>query len=366
MNATVDSTTPPLPDNDGLNQDDILSRHLTESRLLIAYLSRSGKEVPPELFENFAGYSRTPIEEWDSSTEAKFWKDLNLLSRIARPATIETIELNSGLASEGNSHTEAKRKAREGVVNRYSIVALLSMIVVLAFQIYWVVGTNVLDRTIEAQSNLQSLNAKMTDLVDQITSLDKRIDRQREKVVGGKPDVDVLMLEAEFKRLTEVDRQNLEAAIKSAQQTVNALFSTLTWTTLKVPHFFASMGAEQQIFIEFQKILNTTTVEYFLPLLLGLLGATVYVLRSMSVEIHDKTFLPGNAVNYRLRLYLGMIAGLTFAWLFAWLIPSGQDTGLGAAPPQAVAFVVGYSVEVLFSGLDRAIGYLTRKGSNST
>jgi hypothetical protein len=107
--------------------------------------------------------------------------------------------------------------------------------------------------------------------------------------------------------------------------------------------------------------LNAAVVEYVLPLLLGLLGAIVFVLREISREIRAKIFLPNHTESYRIRLYLGMIAGLTFAWLFSWIIPAGSESGLGAASPLAIAFMVGYSVEILFSALDRIIGSMTKK-----
>nr|VFK23509.1 MAG: hypothetical protein BECKLPF1236A_GA0070988_103823 [Candidatus Kentron sp. LPFa]VFK35487.1 MAG: hypothetical protein BECKLPF1236C_GA0070990_103813 [Candidatus Kentron sp. LPFa] len=120
---------------------------------------------------------------------------------------------------------------------------------------------------------------------------------------------------------------NIKADIITAKETYNALFSTLELTTLKIPSIFVSSDDDQkkQIYIAFQRILNAVAVEYLLPLFLGLLGANVYVLRDMSIDIQNELFLPERTVNYRLRLYLGMIAGLTFAWLFIWLIPSVEE-----------------------------------------
>jgi hypothetical protein len=98
---------------------------------------------------------------------------------------------------------------------------------------------------------------------------------------------------------------------------------------------------------------------YLLPLLYGLLGACAYVLRSVTAEVKAELFSRTSDVSYRLRLMLGLVAGLSIGW---FLHPTEKDAGLLASlSPLALAFVAGYSVELLFAALDRIVNAFSSK-----
>ena len=101
-------------------------------------------------------------------------------------------------------------------------------------------------------------------------------------------------------------------------------------------------------------------VGYILPLFLGWLGANVYILRQISNNIRNMTFLPESSQGFKLRIFLGIIAGVTFSWLFGFLIPTGDEGEFASASPLAIAFLVGYSVEILFRGMDKLTGSFTQ------
>lgn len=89
---------------------------------------------------------------------------------------------------------------------------------------------------------------------------------------------------------------------------------------------------------------------YLLPILYGLLGASVYVLRKIMREIADATYSPDR--SYLLRLALGTLSGLIIGW-FVFLLP-GQSV-VSTLSPMALAFLVGYNIEVVFLLMDRLI-----------
>ena len=95
--------------------------------------------------------------------------------------------------------------------------------------------------------------------------------------------------------------------------------------------------------------------QYLLPLLYGLLGSLAYILRTLTREIHEVTYTRDSNVGYRLRWPLGMLAGVTIGWFF------DPDTleGTASITPLGLAFLAGYSVELLFTGLDRVVGAFT-------
>jgi hypothetical protein len=51
---------------------------------------------------------------------------------------------------------------------------------------------------------------------------------------------------------------------------------------------------------------------------------------------------------------VGVLGGLAIGWFFK---PSGE--GVGSLSPLALAFVAGYSVDLLFTAMDRIVGAFT-------
>jgi hypothetical protein len=102
---------------------------------------------------------------------------------------------------------------------------------------------------------------------------------------------------------------------------------------------------------------------YVMPVLFGLLGACVFVLRTINQKIEAFTFTPGSLPRYRARLVLGAVAGPAIGWFFTAdgkllaVAPDGlTGAGLTSHLSQiALAFVAGYAVEILFSLLDKII-----------
>jgi hypothetical protein len=82
---------------------------------------------------------------------------------------------------------------------------------------------------------------------------------------------------------------------------------------------------------------------YVLPILYALLGAFAYALRALSQEATLRTYVPSNAAFAR--IIIALIAGLVVG-LFNNLT---QGVSLS---PLAIAFLVGYGVELFFSLLD--------------
>jgi hypothetical protein len=97
---------------------------------------------------------------------------------------------------------------------------------------------------------------------------------------------------------------------------------------------------------------------YVLALLFGLLGASVHVMRDIHRRLDDFTLTRVLLSRYKTRLILGAVAG-PFIGLFVNPL-EGVTSSLNATPQLtnhlaglALAFVAGFSVEVLFAALDR-------------
>ena len=97
---------------------------------------------------------------------------------------------------------------------------------------------------------------------------------------------------------------------------------------------------------------------YILPLSYGLLGACAHILRMLKREIREVTFSPTSVISFRLRWPLGMLSGIAVGWFFG---PEQLPGELSALQPLALAFLAGYSVELLFTGMDNLIDAFTKK-----
>ena len=87
---------------------------------------------------------------------------------------------------------------------------------------------------------------------------------------------------------------------------------------------------------------------WILPFLFGLLGATVYIMRNVAnVRTPTMELFP-----MIMRLSLGGVAGIVIGWFTAVAGPTTEITK-ALSLPFALAFLVGYGIDVLFSSLDR-------------
>lgn len=96
---------------------------------------------------------------------------------------------------------------------------------------------------------------------------------------------------------------------------------------------------------------------WLLPGLYGLLGACVYLMRDM-LRYRDDRLDPVNPVLHNLslllRIALGGLAGIIIGW---FSVPASMTSGAATPPissiPFGIAFLAGFSIETLFSILDR-------------
>jgi hypothetical protein len=94
---------------------------------------------------------------------------------------------------------------------------------------------------------------------------------------------------------------------------------------------------------------------YLIAMVMGLLGSLTFILRSLSQQLREHTYVPVSASISIVRICLGAIAGV-FGTL---LVPVGENT-LKSLPPLFIPFVFGYGIEILFSLLDKMVRSFTQ------
>jgi hypothetical protein len=98
---------------------------------------------------------------------------------------------------------------------------------------------------------------------------------------------------------------------------------------------------------------------WILPFLSGLLGAAVFLMRD---ALDPRTATIGSTLSI-VRLAMGGIAGIIIGWF--WTPTNATATGVGvvSSVPFGLAFVTGFSIEILFSALDRVNRSIVDEGA---
>ena len=97
--------------------------------------------------------------------------------------------------------------------------------------------------------------------------------------------------------------------------------------------------------------------DFCLPMLWGLLGASLYVSRALAEDIKASAYTAEKALVFQSRYYMGAVAGFVATRVIS--VTPGLEKN--AIAPFVLAMVVGYSVEVLFSLLDKIIATFSSK-----
>ena len=94
---------------------------------------------------------------------------------------------------------------------------------------------------------------------------------------------------------------------------------------------------------------------FILPPLYGALGTSAYILRAIYAQMVQRSFDSRQTGEFIVRIFLGMLSGITLQWIF---VRDGAAVP-GGITPAVLAFIGGYSVEILFTAIDRVLTAVT-------
>jgi hypothetical protein len=343
---------------------------IADAELLVAYAARRGLLRADSPLEPIIVAKRALASSGlDEEHEQEFWRALNAAADLVRPATIEGLRSMEPSRTGGGLLGWLARRASspaDGAIRRYRLWAMTALLVLSVTQIYYIVGATALAdiTTIESEPPAREPTAGDDEPHTRRQSI-RLTTSYRTLRVWNK----VWWELAVIVRLPGqiVGAPPASFAVSPASSPADGVVTTLPrdGTPDPVGVIGVSFNAPQ---IQLESIIEYTNAKfaltalqgYILPFLYGLLGTCVYILRSLSTEIRNSSY--STDVAYRLRMPLGALAGVAIAWV---VVPESDPGLVRSIPPLGLAFLAGYSVEVLFAAMDRFIAAFSNEGQPS-
>ena len=371
------------PGGDDHNQDEGLPNRtfreaVREAQLLLYFASRQGivvKDtiVAKTLAATYIGKEETRGGKSTKQIEKEFWLAFRILAETVNPVTIESIMATHDRRAIGKGILwliAYKRPLARWSVLLYSFFAIVTLAAVISLHIYWVVGISMIEETTKLDTEIEMIVNTMIERRNHLESTDLTFPNYYNDntfmSLQEKLSKNALWSEGAHENLAKwigiLERLAVIFGISSAAEENQQLRAELR----ENPNEYLEKYRNEYLK---QNKTNITAAEFIVhalstfivPLLYGLLGAFAYVLREMAMEVRAFTFSHASRIRYNLRLALGLLAGIAVGFLISPDVVPGEDrTTQPALPfvtigPMALAFVAGYSVELVFALMDKIV-----------
>ena len=336
-------TTNLVPPDSTFNDPADIADAVRGAQLLLSYATERGLDLPPDVVKIIVE-SKHLLRKgagWEAANEVDLWTALNSVAKAVKPVSVVSLKYMSD-ASPDRAGVSAANGASgriatsQKAVRRYRNLFIACLAVLLIVQMYWLVGSTI-------TSDYEATLKKIGELTSERDKLKFVTTVSKESTTP--PPREIVNFNDEIEHKTWIAGTRIESL-----QKWNKIWSLFT--------LFGKDVTYEDPYIANPKVLLTAGIVltamqvYLLPLLYGLVGACAYILRNLASAIEDQTFSGASEIRYRLRFYLGALAGMAVGW---FLTPESSPTLLKQISPFALAFLAGYSVEVLFSAMDRFI-----------
>jgi hypothetical protein len=330
----------------------ILKERLVDARLMLAHAAEAGLQVKPEFIATIEKASEAfAANRWTMGIAKEFWPVYAQLCALIKPVT-------------GESLAACASKDLVKTLRAYRLGALWLAMLLLPLSVVMFVNTSI---TNEISDRIKDNDALAVGLRDQLLAI-QPVTRPDQAQTPGAPitsrprnERDVVTTLQQFATANRFlyNRANLlNHFIASAERDPFADASAtekreILELPVKLPDIpaagFEKIANYQEIrsyaknVQQMNLVLYGAVTAYLLPILYALLGACAYALRSISEQTLAKTYRPSHAAFAR--IIIALIAGLVVG-LF-----NNFTQGISLSP-LAIAFLVGYAVEIFFSFLD--------------
>lgn len=337
-----------------------------EAEILLAFASGRGIALAPEVVKALVRsktlLSGDPAAPDTFEQQAAFWEAREKLAEAVRPVTIASLKATTQTLSRtgmlGDTldrwFGEKPFTRADRAVHQFRTWAFWALLGLLVVQVYWIVGSRV-------TGDIKPLLLSVAENQQQQDQERDRLEQQRARSPASADAADSPELQGLEAKSQEFERQMLVR--HEILQKWNEVWRK-PLAILRVLPAGAENGEPGNHYLLLQKAMLTAEFashaleRYILPLLYGFLGACLFVLRTLATDIKALAYTPEQNTLYRLRVYMGMLAGLIIIW---FLPVTEADPGLKSLTPFALAFLAGYSIDLLFALMDKLIAAFSGK-----
>ena len=308
---------------------------------LLYYAIASGREVAQEIRDPIVRTRRATIagQLVSDAEEAAFLAAYAKLAVMVYPTTAATLRATSRTEKRPwpwRWMSDALTSEAQRVAYRFGTLALILVVIIGGLE--WTrtfISAVVSDQAEHAKvlEELRPARAAQKRLAEQIGLVDRErpggAETLRAGLVRQKEELDI--------RLQTLDDREagLIRRIQAGYETLGRILPVVNWSELR------------------NVIVPVATIEavLVLPVLYGALGTVTFVLRTVYGEMIQRSFDARRTGEFVVRIFLGMLSGVTLPLL---VVRDGQGIP-GGVTPAVLAFLGGYSVELLFAAIDRVL-----------
>ncbi len=332
---------------------------INDGQRLLTYISKNGvASLDPDLSQAIIDAKCVLANgHWSAEEENRFLINYDKLAKLVYPVTVESINAIIPQKSGQNGAKKPEQTKADKAVGWYRRYTMVALLLMLLAQLYFMLGY-------ELRTNLTNMFEKREATNGQIAKMAKDEAQQ-----------------AELEKSLEIQDQEFDANYKLLMLW-NKVWLVGGGFDGKLPTYFAAryqhekdvlneqpeQNAEKLSELSLKRKLHEVRIVYFenivsadfvlhafqayvLPLLYGLLGAFIYVLRSLMVEIKSLTYTFDSEIRFRLRLTLGALGGM----IIGWFLKPDDAGAMASLSPMALAFLMGYNVDLLFTLMDKLV-----------
>jgi hypothetical protein len=320
---------------------------LEDAERLLKYAAEMGIDIDPDTRSSVLHARAVDPQNWTEQMSASLLLALTTLAAKLKPVTAESLK--------------AYHSATRPTMHIYLVWAIILSVIIIPFSILTFVSSSISN---EIRADIATANALAVKLSTELnlpasqgaSASDELADLQAYAAT-------VRSIYARSRRLNNILIPRVEIPVEIRCNADDAAckqkFELPYGIQLKdFPSVRDQITATYQDVRYFAQNITTDILTFYgainsciLPILYALLGTCAYLLRSFEDQMSSRTFTPSVANSAR---FLIAAIGGTVIGLF------GNFTSQTSASPLAMAFLVGYGVEIFFSFLENVIRSFTK------
>jgi hypothetical protein len=345
-----------------------IGKALSDAEQLLGYAAESGIEVDAGTRDSILRARAAGSAGWDEKTVADLLEALTVLAAKLKPVTAESLRA-----------FDAKPTFRAEITVSVCLAVIIVLFSVVSF-VTTAISTAIKADIVTANELAAKLRAQLSPPSTQTKAAADSTAATARDPSQPPPGVNAIDVITELQQYASTIRE-----IYTRAQQLNAFVARREWVpyasthsnsrtnadsynaTFQLPqgltNYWAATeertGVYQRVRTFAQNVLDDVSFSYgafaacVLPVLYALFGTCAYLLRLFEKQISTRTFIPSRA--YAARFFVAAIGG-TVVGLFNYTITQGASIS-----PLAIAFLVGYAVDVFFAFLEGLLQAFTKK-----